>query len=129
MFLICFEPGLCVSQAGLELARELRVTLTFWSSYIYFLNARVTGVLHHTCIYSMQEAWTQGFVHDDRQALNQTSYIFSSRTVDIFGAHGSKPEASRLVQTRASTSHLGGLVSLKMKRSVEGPVWPSLLSG
>lgn len=74
----------------------------------------------------MQEAWTQGFVQDDPQALNQPSYT-SSSTVDIFGAHGSKPEASRLVQTRASTSHLGGLVSLKMNRSVEGPVCPSLL--
>lgn len=126
MLLIWFEPRLCMSQAGLELAKELRVTLTFWSSYIYFLNARVTGVLHHTCIYSMQEAWTQGFVQDDPQALNQPSYT-SSSTVDIFGAHGSKPEASRLVQTRASTSHLGGLVSLKMNRSVEGPVCPSLL--
>lgn len=82
--LVWFEPGLCMSQAGFELAREIRVTLTFWSSYIYFPNARVTGVLHHTCMYSVQEDWTQSFVHD-RQALNQPNYSPSS-SVDIFGS-------------------------------------------
>lgn len=37
-----------MSQVGLELVMGLRVTLNFWSFHLYFLNAEITGVLHHS---------------------------------------------------------------------------------
>lgn len=79
-----FETVSYVSRSGLELAIQLRITLAFWSSCLYFLSAEISHMYH--CIrFSVDRPWG---VENARQAstvptteLHPSPVSFQSNTI------------------------------------------------